>query len=156
MNKSIIRVEQPDIHFDEEDLPFNPSMEVDNDQPLVNGQGNNPTHTYIFNQFRMDFQLFLWIDQPSTNGTNGTTNGDSQPKKKLTLSFEDYKSLSNTLIVYMRNEESAMEISMITFRKIVNEWCIVYYIFLFFFQVTLPVKQESKRVGWSIGTWNKL
>lgn len=39
MNKSIIRVEQPDIHFDEEDLPFNPSMDID-DQPSVNGQGS--------------------------------------------------------------------------------------------------------------------
>jgi len=31
------------------------------------------------------------------------------PKKKLTLSFEEYKNLSNMLILYMRNEESRVE-----------------------------------------------
>lgn len=31
------------------------------------------------------------------------------PKKKLTMSFEVYKNLSNMLILYMRSEESRVE-----------------------------------------------
>jgi hypothetical protein len=69
----------------------------------------------------------------TTNGMNGhgenrhgenghdQVNGDGLPKKKLTLSFEEYKALSNTLIVYMRNEELALE-SGIVF-KFVSLFC---------------------------------
>ncbi|XP_077299805.1 minichromosome maintenance 6 [Arctopsyche grandis] len=90
LNKSIIRVEQPDIHFDEEEPQFDgPAMDVDTDQTGVNGNDGTNGHA---------------------NGLNSSENGDSVPKKKLTLSFDDYKALSNTLIVYMRNEEVAMEI----------------------------------------------
>ncbi|KAJ8709700.1 hypothetical protein PYW08_009704 [Mythimna loreyi] len=79
LNKSIIRVEQPDIHLDEDDPQYEPSMDVD--QEIPNG------------------------------GTNGETpvNGDSAPKKKLTLSFEEYKSLSDMLVVFMRKEEVEAE-----------------------------------------------
>ncbi|XP_013138015.1 PREDICTED: DNA replication licensing factor Mcm6 [Papilio polytes] len=74
LNKSIIRVEQPDIHLDEDDPQSEPMMEVDQD--------------------------------PSTATT---VNGDSSGKKKLTLSFEEYKSLSHMLVVFMRKEESEAE-----------------------------------------------
>ena len=37
LNKSIIRVEQPDIHLDEEDPQYEPSMDVD--QEIPNGTG---------------------------------------------------------------------------------------------------------------------
>lgn len=77
LNKSIIRVEQPDIHLDEEDPQYEPSMDVD--QEIPNG------------------------------GTEAPPNGDSAPKKKLTLSFEEYKSLSDMLVVFMRKEEVEAE-----------------------------------------------
>lgn len=54
--------------------------------------------------------LNLLVANGHTDGLNGSENEDSAPKKKLTLSFDDYKALSNTLIVYMRNEEVSMEI----------------------------------------------
>ncbi|XP_028160774.1 DNA replication licensing factor Mcm6-like [Ostrinia furnacalis] len=79
LNKSIIRVEQPDIHLDEEEPQLEPTMDVDQDVP--NG----------------------------TADTNGHVNGDSAPKQKLTLSFEDYKSLSDMLVVFMRKEEAEAE-----------------------------------------------
>lgn len=67
MNKSIIRVEQPDIHLD------------DNDGPMVE-------------------------DEVST------VEEESQPvKKKLVLSFEEYKTLSNMIVVHMRREETKCE-----------------------------------------------
>ncbi|XP_050681275.1 DNA replication licensing factor Mcm6 [Leptidea sinapis] len=77
LNKSIIRVEQPDIHLDEEDPQYNSGMDV---------------------------------DQEPNNGTESEqVNGDSGAKKKLTLSFEEYKALSNMLVVYMRKEEIETE-----------------------------------------------
>lgn len=75
LNKSIIRVEQPDIHLDEDEPQYEPSMDVDQDLP----NGDTPV------------------------------NGDSAPKKKLTLSFEEYKALSDMLVVFMRKEEIESE-----------------------------------------------
>lgn len=42
-------------------------------------------------------------------GSESQVNGDQAPKKKLTLSFEEYKSLSNMLVVFMRKEEMEAE-----------------------------------------------
>ncbi|XP_041985314.1 DNA replication licensing factor Mcm6 [Aricia agestis] len=74
LNKSIIRVEQPDIHLDEEDPQYEPGMDID--------------------------------ETPDTE--TPAVNGDAA-KKKLTLSFEEYKSLSNMLVVFMRKEEAEAE-----------------------------------------------
>ncbi|XP_068625523.1 DNA replication licensing factor Mcm6 [Battus philenor] len=76
LNKSIIRVEQPDIHLDEDEPQFEPMMDVDQETPGSTGQ---------------------------------PVNGDSAPKKKLTLSFEEYKALSDMLVVFMRKEEAEAE-----------------------------------------------
>lgn len=83
LNKSIIRVEQPDIHFGDEDDEIMDNMDMETD---------------------------------GTNGTNGNghdnemdtqENGESQMvKKKFTMSFDEYKNLSNMLILHMRDEES--------------------------------------------------
>ncbi|KAG6461066.1 DNA replication licensing factor Mcm6 [Manduca sexta] len=77
LNKSIIRVEQPDIYLDEDEPQYEPSMDVD--QEIPNGTAETPA------------------------------TGDSGPKKKLALSFEEYKSLSNMLVVFMRKEEAEAE-----------------------------------------------
>ncbi|KAK4882004.1 hypothetical protein RN001_005323 [Aquatica leii] len=68
LNKSIIRVEQPDIHLDEEE-----ERRIEDD---VEGEVEIPT-------------------QPK--------------KKKLVLSFGEYKTLSNMIIVHMRREEARLE-----------------------------------------------
>uniref|UniRef100_A0A0A9X784 DNA replication licensing factor MCM6 n=1 Tax=Lygus hesperus TaxID=30085 RepID=A0A0A9X784_LYGHE len=69
LNKSIIRVEQPDIHLDDdiEDIP------MDTDQPERDTVA------------------------PTVDDASRTT------KKKLTLSFEEYKKLSTLLITHMRS-----------------------------------------------------
>ncbi|KAK3908270.1 DNA replication licensing factor Mcm6 [Frankliniella fusca] len=72
LNRSIIRVEQPDIHLDE-----NP------DEPMELGDVEGETE----------------IDDPES----------VQPKKKMKLSFEDYKNLSNLLVIFMRREEEQAE-----------------------------------------------
>lgn len=75
LNKSIIRVEQPDIHLD-----------GDQDEPAARELEDLPT------------------DQPEDDGAT-PVEADQTAKKKLTLSFDEYKSLSNMVIVYMRKEE---------------------------------------------------
>ncbi|KAL5279336.1 MCM6 family protein [Megaselia abdita] len=42
-------------------------------------------------------------DQPEDEG------GEGLQKKRITLSFEDYKNISNLLVLHMRNEESKCE-----------------------------------------------
>lgn len=72
LNKSIIRIEQPDVHLD-----------ADDDQPMdiEDGAENND------------------VDDPEA----------APGKKKLRLSFEDYKNLSNLLVIFMRREEQQAE-----------------------------------------------
>lgn len=72
LNKSIIRVEQPDVHFD------------DNTDDYVAGDTEQTEESTI-------------EETPSTN------------KRKLILSFEEYKTLSNMIVVHMRKEESRLE-----------------------------------------------
>ncbi|XP_052870205.1 DNA replication licensing factor Mcm6 [Anopheles cruzii] len=86
LNKSIIRVEQPDIHLDDEEAD-----EALND--VLNTPENDATEAVMGSQT---------VDE---NGHG------SQPvaKKKLTLSFEEYKNLSNMLVIHMRNEESRFD-----------------------------------------------
>lgn len=43
------------------------------------------------------------VDNPS--GETAVSNG----KKKLTLSFDEYKSLSNMLVMHMRRQENQLE-----------------------------------------------
>lgn len=80
LNKSIIRVEQPDIHFNEED---------EEDEYLANMDVDMQTENIAPNE---------------QEGTNG-----GLQKTKMTLSFEDYKNLSNMLVLHMQREEERIE-----------------------------------------------
>lgn len=81
LNKSIIRIEQPDIHLEEEeDEAFAGDLEMRE----INGEDNQENSD---------------LNQQEQGGQ----------KKKLTLSFEDYKNLSTMLVLHMRNEEARCE-----------------------------------------------
>lgn len=71
LNKSIIRVEQPDIHLDD-----------DNDEPVMETDATEQQSEEI---------------------------GDNVQKRKLVLSFEEYRTLSNMIVIHMRREETRME-----------------------------------------------
>ncbi|XP_018332250.1 DNA replication licensing factor Mcm6 [Agrilus planipennis] len=77
LNKSIIRVEQPDIYLDEE-----PNVQHEDDEMRDKG----------------DDETIQETEEPAP-----------PPKKKLVLSFEEYKTLSNMIIVHMRREEARLE-----------------------------------------------
>ncbi|XP_037933987.1 DNA replication licensing factor Mcm6-like [Teleopsis dalmanni] len=83
LNKSIIRVEQPDIHLDDDDVDeaFTGDVDMENNGGVANGAGE-------------------------ADGENGH---DGIQKKKMTLSFEDYKNLSTMLVLHMRGEEARAE-----------------------------------------------
>lgn len=87
LNKSIIRVEQPDVHLEEDETEeqVDDVMETDENAP-PNGQ---------------------------INGINGHEEdrdiSDTLKKKKLKLSYESYRNMSNLLVMYMRREEATME-----------------------------------------------
>lgn len=79
LNKSIIRVEQPDIHFDDEEDAMLADIDMQDE--------NQPPN-----------------DQIETEETAGQLQ-----KKKLTLAFEDYRNISNMLVLHMRAEERKMD-----------------------------------------------
>lgn len=73
LNKSIIRVEQPDIH-----------LEGDQDQSVHEDE-------------------VMEEERPQTPAT------PAPAKKKMVLSFEEYKNLSNMIVLYMRRQEARLE-----------------------------------------------
>lgn len=81
LNKSIIRVEQPDIHLDDDDDELLASIDIDGENLAPNDQ---------------------------TMETE-TTAANDLVKKKMTLSFDDYRNISNLLVLHMRAEEARMD-----------------------------------------------
>ena len=88
LNKSIIRVEQPDVQLDEQEEPLG---DVDEEETPEEADAENVA--------------------PPVNGVvNGGVNGEHPPpkekekekKKKLKLSFEEYKSIANLLVLHLR------------------------------------------------------
>lgn len=77
LNKSIIRVEQPDINLGDED------------------KENEPIN-----------------EEPEENGTPESSEKNVTTKKKMVLSFEEYKSISNMVVIHMRKEEARLEAGM--------------------------------------------
>jgi len=89
LQKSIITVEQPDVDLVEDTNDANLGMDVDEPPPLMAA-----------------FIAGVNDDAPPSTPSNETR---EPPKKKLTMSFEEYKNLSNMLVLYMRSEESRVE-----------------------------------------------
>ena len=89
LTKSIVTVEQPDIDLEEAE-DGNMDVNMDDAPPLMaalNAVDNNER----------------------TAETPGSVETQEVHKKKLSMSFEEYKNLSNMLALYMRNEETRVE-----------------------------------------------
>lgn len=80
LNKSIIRVEQPDIHLDDEE---------NNDQNMSGGDDID--------------------DMNIMEGGPEEGSSEAPAKKKLLLRYEEYKALSDMIVIYMRREEARLE-----------------------------------------------
>ena len=96
LNKSIIRVDQPDIHLEEGDENEDEEeMEVDSEPPAqTNGHVNGTIED---------------VAEPSGSPQQDKSPKQSAPKKSLKLSYEDYKHMANLLVLNMRRMEDEME-----------------------------------------------
>ncbi|XP_019967894.1 DNA replication licensing factor MCM6 [Paralichthys olivaceus] len=98
LNKSIIRVETPDINLEQdEELEEEEQQEEGNNIPNgVNGHvdGVNGHVNGVNGQ---------------TNGVNGHAETGSQAKPSLRLSFPEYRRISNLLVLHLRRAEEAEE-----------------------------------------------
>uniref|UniRef100_A0AAQ5XJ97 DNA replication licensing factor MCM6 n=1 Tax=Amphiprion ocellaris TaxID=80972 RepID=A0AAQ5XJ97_AMPOC len=91
LNKSIIRVETPDINLEQED-----ELEEEEQQEEVNGHVNGVNgHVNGINGHG--------------NGVNGHDEPGSQPKPSLRLSFTEYRRISNLLVLHLRKEEEELK-----------------------------------------------
>ncbi|XP_072219980.1 DNA replication licensing factor MCM6 [Leuresthes tenuis] len=99
LNKSIIRVETPDINLEQEDdlEEEEQPQEEGNDVPNgVNGHGDGINgHVNGINGH--------------ADGVNGNAEPGGQPKPSARLSFSEYKRISNLLVLHLRRAEDAEE-----------------------------------------------
>nr|XP_036876656.1 DNA replication licensing factor MCM6 [Manis javanica] len=99
LNKSIIRVETPDVNLDQEEEA---QMEVDEGPGGINGHADSPA---------------------PVNGINGHSedvNQDSVPKASLRLSFSEYCRVSNLIVLHLRKMEEEEDESALKRSELVN------------------------------------
>nr|XP_009937044.1 PREDICTED: DNA replication licensing factor MCM6 [Opisthocomus hoazin] len=104
LNKSIIRVETPDINLDQDDEQ---QMEEQEDQDGVNGEAEAPAG----------------VNGPTVNGINGhseDTNQDAAPKASLRLGFSEYRRISNLLVLHLRKAEEEEDDSSLKKSELIN------------------------------------
>lgn len=115
LQKSIITVEQPDVDLEEGMDDPNLAMDVDEAPPLMaalNALDSNddaPPSTRMSMLSIMCLYHNMCIDYKHLFCFSASNDRREVPKKKLTMSFEEYKNLSNMLILYMREVESRAE-----------------------------------------------
>ncbi|GAA6222433.1 DNA replication licensing factor MCM6 [Lates japonicus] len=101
LNKSIIRVETPDINLEQED-------EVEEEEQQEEGN-NVPNGVNGVNGHVDGINGHVNGINGHTNGVNGHAEPGSQPKPSLRLSFTEYRRLSNLLVLHLRRAEEAEE-----------------------------------------------
>ncbi len=82
LNKSIIRVDQPEVHLEEE--------EEENEEDEQGEEAAQP------------------MDQDGEDA-NAASRADPQQKKQLRLSYEDYRAMANLMVHYLRRREAETE-----------------------------------------------
>ncbi|NXD76960.1 MCM6 factor, partial [Halcyon senegalensis] len=99
LNKSIIRVETPDINLDQDDEQ---QMEDQEDQDGVNAPaGVNGLVNGI-------------------NGQSDNMNKDAAPKASLRLGFPEYRRISNLLVLHLRKAEEEEDDSALKKSELIN------------------------------------
>ncbi|XP_023130189.1 DNA replication licensing factor MCM6 [Amphiprion ocellaris] len=104
LNKSIIRVETPDINLEQEDELEEEEQqeEGDNIPNGVNGVNGVNGHVNGVNGHVNGIN-------GHGNGVNGHDEPGSQPKPSLRLSFTEYRRISNLLVLHLRKAEDSEE-----------------------------------------------
>ncbi|XP_018532961.1 DNA replication licensing factor MCM6 [Lates calcarifer] len=102
LNKSIIRVETPDINLEQEDELEEEEQQQEEGNNVPNGVNGVNGHVDGINGHVNGIN-------GHTNGVNGHAEPGSQPKPSLRLSFTEYRRLSNLLVLHLRRAEEAEE-----------------------------------------------
>lgn len=102
LNKSIIRVEQPDVNLDDDD-----DDELLSRIPETDGSDELNSFNCFYLLY-LDHKCLLGMDVDVTEEPDKR----SLTKKKLTLAFDEYKRITNMIVVYMRSEEENRIIGM--------------------------------------------
>nr|XP_020504948.1 DNA replication licensing factor MCM6 [Labrus bergylta] len=100
LNKSIIRVETPDINLEQED-------ELEEEQQQQQQEDGNAVPNGVNGINGHDNGVNGHAN--GTNGMNGHAEPGSEPKPSLRLSFHDYRRISNLLVLHLRKVEEAEE-----------------------------------------------
>ncbi|XP_041805376.1 DNA replication licensing factor MCM6 [Chelmon rostratus] len=103
LNKSIIRVETPDINLEQEDeLDEEEEQQEEDGNAIPNGVNGVNGHVNGVNGHVNGVNGHV-------NGVNGHAESGSQPKPSLRLSFPEYRRISNLLVLHLRRVEEAEE-----------------------------------------------
>ncbi|XP_044074932.1 DNA replication licensing factor MCM6 [Siniperca chuatsi] len=98
LNKSIIRVETPDINLEQDD-----ELEEEEEEQQQQEDGNAIPNGVNGVNGHVDGV------NGHVNGVNGHAESGSQPKPSLRLSFAEYRRISNLLVLHLRRAEEAEE-----------------------------------------------
>nr|XP_046264439.1 DNA replication licensing factor MCM6 [Scatophagus argus] len=109
LNKSIIRVETPDINLEQED-----EMEEEEEQQQEDGNAVHNGINGVNGVNGVDGHVngvngHVNGVNGHVNGVNGHAESGSQPKPSLRLSFSEYRRISNLLVLHLRRAEEAEE-----------------------------------------------
>ncbi|XP_045907787.1 DNA replication licensing factor MCM6 [Micropterus dolomieu] len=102
LNKSIIRVETPDINLEPEDEMEEEEEQEDDGNAVPNGVDGVNGHVDGVNGHANGIDGHV-------NGVNGHAESGGQPKPSLRLSFPEYRRISNLLVLHLRRAEEAEE-----------------------------------------------
>ncbi|XP_026570430.1 DNA replication licensing factor MCM6 [Pseudonaja textilis] len=102
LNKSIIRVETPDINLDQDEEP---SIEEPEDQDGVAGEEDNVLTNGLVN---------------GTGDTADDSNKDVAPKASLRLSFSEYQRISNLIVMHLRRSEEENDDAALKKSELIN------------------------------------
>ncbi|XP_051268506.1 LOW QUALITY PROTEIN: zygotic DNA replication licensing factor mcm6-B-like [Dicentrarchus labrax] len=102
LNKSIIRVETPDINLEQED-------ELEEEEPQEEDGNAVPNGVNGVNGPVNGINGHVNGINGHGNGVNGHTESGSHPKPSLRLSFPEYRRISNLLVLHLRRAEEAEE-----------------------------------------------
>lgn len=103
LNKSIIRVETPDINLEQDDdLEEDEQQQQEDGNAVPNGVNAVNGHAEGVNGHANGINGHV-------NGVNGHAETGSQPKPSLRLSFPEYRRISNLLVLHLRRAEEAEE-----------------------------------------------
>ncbi|KAE8291293.1 DNA replication licensing factor MCM6 [Larimichthys crocea] len=102
LNKSIIRVETPDINLEQEDEMEEEEQQEEDVNAVPNGVNGINGHVN-------GIDAHVNGVNGHVNGVNGHAEPGSQPKPSLRLSFTEYRRISNLLVLHLRKAEEAEE-----------------------------------------------